>query len=296
MNQSITLDHPVIFVSVNYRVNGFGFLGGREMQEAGATNLGLRDQRLALHWVQENIAAFGGDPDKVTLIGESAGSISVFSHTIIEGGDNNRTGQPLFRGAIMHSGTVLPVDEVNSTQAQATYDQVVRKAGCSSSNSTLDCLRNVPYQTLWDAVNTLPIFFSYSSLALPFLPRPDPTDDFYPVSPELAVEAGKYTRIPIIAGDQQDEGTLFSLAASNITTSDLLVEHVQMFYPAAKRIDIENLIATYPQDALAGSPFGTDNCTAIYPQYKRISALLGDAAFTLRRCEFLSVASRTQPA
>lgn len=111
----MALEHPVLFVAVNYRVNGFGFLGGKEVPESGETNLGLHDQRLALKWVQENIEAFGGDPDKMTLFGESAGALSTFSHTIIEYGNNNYSGRPLFHGAIMNSGTFIPVDDTDST-------------------------------------------------------------------------------------------------------------------------------------------------------------------------------------
>lgn len=77
VSESIALGHPIIYVAVNYRVGGFGFLAGKELQSDGSTNLGLRDQRMGLKWVAENIAAFGGDPDKVTIWGESAGAISV---------------------------------------------------------------------------------------------------------------------------------------------------------------------------------------------------------------------------
>ena len=74
VKNSMTMGTPVITVQLNYRVTAFGFLYSKEIQQAGVTNLGLRDQRLALQWVQENIAAFGGDPSKVTIWGESAGA------------------------------------------------------------------------------------------------------------------------------------------------------------------------------------------------------------------------------
>ena len=67
IQKSASLGHQVIYVAVNYRVGGFGFLAGKELQQDGSTNLGLRDQRLGLEWVQENIQAFGGDPSKVTI-------------------------------------------------------------------------------------------------------------------------------------------------------------------------------------------------------------------------------------
>ena len=73
VQRSVAMGQEVIYVSVNYRVGGFGFLAGSELAKEGSTNLGLRDQRLGLEWVAENIAAFGGDPTKVTIWGESAG-------------------------------------------------------------------------------------------------------------------------------------------------------------------------------------------------------------------------------
>jgi cholinesterase len=72
VKNSVLSENPIIGININYRLGGLGFLYGKEVQDAGVTNLGLRDQRIALHWVQENIASFGGDPDKVTIFGESA--------------------------------------------------------------------------------------------------------------------------------------------------------------------------------------------------------------------------------
>jgi carboxylesterase type B len=87
----------LLIVSIAYRLNTWGFIASTEVQGSGNTNLGLRDQRLALHWLQENIAAFGGDPSKVTIWGESAGAGSVGWHlTAYNGRDDG-----LFRGGIV---------------------------------------------------------------------------------------------------------------------------------------------------------------------------------------------------
>lgn len=188
----------------------------------------------------------------------------------------------------MNSGTVIPVDDTDSTQAQNVYDQMVRETNCTSANHTLQCMLDVPYQVYWDAVNTLPSFFSYSSLALPFLPCPDPQDDFYLVSPEYALEAGNYSRVPVIAGDQQDEGTLFAQVQYNITNNEIFSEYMQMIYSGASQTDIEALLAVYPEDPTVGSPFGTGTANTLWSQSKRMASLLGDVAFTLRRRSYLS--------
>lgn len=151
--ESAALGHGVIYVAVNYRVGGFGWLAGKELQADGSTNLGLKDQRKGLEWVAENIAAFGGDPDRVTIWGESAGAISVYDQMIVHSGDNTYNGKPLFRGAIMNSGSVVPAVDVASPKAQAVYDFVVNAAGCSGSSDTLACLRGLSYEDFMRAAN-----------------------------------------------------------------------------------------------------------------------------------------------
>lgn len=100
VNASVAIDKPVIAVGINYRVAGFGFLAGQDVFNSGNSNAGLYDQRLALRWLQENVASFGGDPMKVTIWGESAGAFSVGYHLIANNGNN----EGLFRAAIMESG------------------------------------------------------------------------------------------------------------------------------------------------------------------------------------------------
>lgn len=87
VENSVALGTPMIGVSLNYRLSAFGFLHGSEALDAGVANNGFRDQRLALRWVNENIAAFGGDPAKVTIWGESSGAESVNAQVLAYNGE-----------------------------------------------------------------------------------------------------------------------------------------------------------------------------------------------------------------
>jgi carboxylesterase type B len=92
VNTGVSVEQPFIFVAVNYRVAGFGFMPGKEVLNDGASNLGLLDQRLGLEWVADNIANFGGDPDRVTIWGESAGAWSIFNQLALFDGNNTYHG------------------------------------------------------------------------------------------------------------------------------------------------------------------------------------------------------------
>ncbi|EME79191.1 uncharacterized protein MYCFIDRAFT_57762 [Pseudocercospora fijiensis CIRAD86] len=293
IRKSVSLGKPIMFVEVNYRVGGFGFLGGKDLAGEGNTNLGLRDQRLGLQWVQDNIAAFGGDPTKVTIWGESAGAISVFDHTVINGGDNTYHGQALFRGAIMNSGSEIPATSVTDLKSQKVYDTVVAAAGCSSASSQLACLRALSYEKFLNAASSVPSISSYQSLDIAYLPRPDPGNSFFSESPEVSINAGRFTKVPIIIGDQEDEGTAFSLVQSNVTTDDQLAQYLADYFPTNPNAlaNVRALLANYPNQPLegqpAGSPFRTAGLNNIYPQFKRLAAVLGDITFTLTRRVYL---------
>ena len=295
VKQSVDLDQPVIFVAMNYRLGGFGFLPGKEVSKDGSSNLGLRDQRLALQWVQDNIAAFGGDPAKVTLWGESAGAISILDHTIVDGGDISHGGGDLFRGAIMNSGSTTPTVPVDHPKAQAIYDAVVTAAGCAEQNDSLECLRRLPFEQLSDALSSVPSFFSYTSIDLSYLPRPDPADTFLPESPEVAIQGGRFAKVPVIVGDQNDEGTLFSLTQSNISTTEELIDYLTPIFPLATRDQINSLVAAYPDEALSGSVLNSFLKSSIYPQFNRLSTLLGDISFTFQRRSYLESIAQQVP-
>lgn len=160
----------------------------------GNTNLGLRDQRLALHWIQENIKAFGGDPTKVTIWGESAGATAVGHHLVSYGGRDDG----LFRGAIMQSGSPLRA-YMDPRRSQAQYDEILDKVDCSDSVSRLDCLRGVPLQKLHEVVNGS----GYS-----FFPTPD--GNILPNRGSVHLDREEFVPVPILIGANTDEGTGFA--------------------------------------------------------------------------------------
>jgi carboxylesterase type B len=290
-------NQPFIFVAVNYRVAGWGFMPGAEILADGSANIGLLDQRMGLEWVADNIASFGGDPDKVTIWGESAGAISVFDQMLLYGGDANYNGKPLFRGAIMNSGSIVPADPVDCPKGQVVYDTVVRKAGCSGAADTLTCLREVDYDTFFQAANSVPGILSYDSVALSYLPRPD--GKTLPDSPEVLAATGRYHAVPYILGDQEDEGTLFALFQPNLTkTADVVSYLSEKFFWSASDAELTALVKTYetPVPTLPqNSPFRTGLLNEWYPGYKRLAAILGDLVFTLTRRVTLHASAELKP-
>ncbi|KAI1114065.1 Alpha/Beta hydrolase protein [Nemania sp. NC0429] len=293
--QSVAQGSPIILVAVNYRVGGFGFLPGAEVLADGASNLGLLDQRLALEWVADNIASFGGDPEKVTIWGQSAGAFSVFDQMALYGGNITYKNKPLFRAGIMNSGSILPTEPINAPRAQAIFDTVVKSAGCNlvPNGEKLDCLRNLSFEAYWNATNSVPSPFSYHSPVSSFTVRPD--GHVIPASPEVLAKRGSFAPVPVIIGDQEDEGTFLSLTQNNLTTqADLITFLSTLVFQNASCSQVKALAATYPYDnGAAGSPFRTGTANEAYPQFKRLAAILGDVAFTMMRRSFLSFVPKT---
>ncbi|KAF5376939.1 hypothetical protein D9615_007293 [Tricholomella constricta] len=287
VDRSIALGTPAIYVSMNYRLTGFGFLGGKEVKSAGVGNLGLQDQRQALRWVQKYIGAFGGDPSKVTIWGESAGAISAALQMVA----NNGNTEGLFRGSFMQSGSPIPVADI--THGQKYYDAIVSQTGCAGSSDTLACLRTVPYKTLKAAVDRSPGIFDYQSLNLAWLPRADGT--FLTDNPQKLVQEGKVANIPFITGDCDDEGTLFSLSTLNVTTDAKFRTYLKStFLPTVSDADIDKLLKLYPSDITQGSPYDTGIFNALTPQFKRMASFLGDGVFQAPRRFFLDQRSGKQ--
>ncbi|KAJ9149933.1 Sterol esterase [Pleurostoma richardsiae] len=120
-HMSVEMGTPIVAVGINYRVGAPGFLHSAAMRDAGyKINNGLNDQKLALRWIKRNIAGFGGDPDKVTLVGESAGGVSGCFHL--------QSAEPLFHQLVAMSGSSLQRLR-RPEQAEKSYTSVIEAIG-----------------------------------------------------------------------------------------------------------------------------------------------------------------------
>ncbi|KAF7595633.1 hypothetical protein BBP40_005381 [Aspergillus hancockii] len=261
VHQGVLNDKPVLGVSINYRVAAFGFLDSEEVRTSGNNNLGLRDQRVAMRWIKENIRAFGGDPDKITIWGESAGAYSVGAHLIANDGNN----EGLFRAAIMESGNANGPPWNGTEWYQPMYDRIVNKTSCSASSDTLQCLRDIPYETLYDS--------AYEGLE--WFATIDGT--FIKEYPQISIAQGKIAKVPILLGANTDEGT--SLGTTGTDTDEECIEQlISSKRWVLSREQATKLLTFYPNDPTVGCPYGWGNTT--WPKlglmYKRYESMAGD--------------------
>jgi len=150
VQHSVDIGRPIIGASINYRKGGWGNMYSIEIQGSGNANIALRDMRQALAWVSENVAAFGGDPDCVTIWGESSGSFAVGQLLLTYGGRTDG----LFHRSIQESGSAATAWYNGTEWYQPIYNDIVSKVNCSDAVDTLACLRTVPYEIIYPHLNS----------------------------------------------------------------------------------------------------------------------------------------------
>ncbi|KAF2670795.1 alpha/beta-hydrolase [Microthyrium microscopicum] len=189
-------EQDVIVASINYRLNVFGFPAAPGLQDV---NLGLLDQRLAIEWLRDNIAKFGGDPKRMTLFGESAGGASVDYYTYAW------TKDPIINSFIAQSGVTgaIPVTPANNPN----WWTLTEKAGCGGKPNglrTVDCMRDLPALDIQKALTS-----AAGPMALTFF---GPTVDNKVVFNDYAVrrKAGNFIKRPFIAGNTDHEAGLLT--------------------------------------------------------------------------------------
>jgi carboxylesterase type B len=165
---NVSTSNDPIFVYPNYRVNAFGFLPGSQIASSSTSDLnpGLLDQQAVLVWTNKYIEAFGGDPNNVTIWGQSAGAGSVVAQVIANGGTNN---PPLFSKALASSAFWPKTYNYDDPEAQSIYDTLASLTGCTGPNS-LSCLKTVDVQAIRDASLIIDAGHTYTTSSYTWAP------------------------------------------------------------------------------------------------------------------------------
>jgi para-nitrobenzyl esterase len=187
----------LVVVTLNYRLGALGFLDATSLVPGGVANAGLRDQIAALAWVRDNIEQFGGDPENVTIFGESAGGMSV--GTLI----GTPAAQGLFRRAICQSGAAHNVS--SRQRARQIAELFVRELG----GRDVAALERAPTLTVLAAQRDTAVRLGIAQGDLPWQPSVD--GDLLPVAPLDAIAAGIAQGVPVLVGTNRDEWRLFML-------------------------------------------------------------------------------------
>lgn len=184
-----------IVVSINYRVHVMGFPNAIGL-ETTEQNLGLRDQRLAVEWIRDNIAAFGGDPTRMGLWGQSAGAVSVdwYNHAYKE--------DPIVNSLMQDSGSAL-IPLINTQAAGTSFSKLAGYMGCGNLSATaeLNCMREIPATNI-----TAFLLYAVTNTSLSFT--------FYPIVDNVTVFddytdrtlSGNFSKVPALINTNEVEG------------------------------------------------------------------------------------------
>ncbi|XP_055696890.1 acetylcholinesterase [Phlebotomus papatasi] len=234
----------VIVASMQYRVGAFGFLylspDEFPYPDAAPGNQGMWDQVLAIRWLKDNAKAFGGDPNLITLFGESAGGGAVSLHLL------SPATRGLVRRGILQSGTLnAPWSHMTGERATRIGKALIDDCNCNSSLLqespvlVMECMQSVDAKTI-----SVQQWNSYSGI-LGFPSAPTIDGDFMPYDPEMMLQQADLTGIDILVGSNKDEGTYFLL----YDFIDYFSKDVATILPREKFLEIMNTIFNKASEA-----------------------------------------------
>ncbi|KAM7291765.1 cholinesterase 1 [Ixodes scapularis] len=244
--------HDVVVVTINYRIGIFGFLNAGAPEAPG--NMGLLDQNLALKWVRENIRAFGGNPSRVTIFGESAGSYSVHAHII------SPLSRGLFQRAFLMSGTYHSFGLLDTVfESSVRGSKVAARLNCTGAlrdltshpDTVLECLRTKSTKEIFEAAKNVS-----GRKMVSFLPSYP--NEFFPIRPSLALRQGQFADVDVMVSITQSEGNVILLPQTDkrFWDEDLKDVRVEDLKPALRKMvalwmkeEYEDLVEYYAAQA-----------------------------------------------
>ncbi|KAJ5312889.1 hypothetical protein N7508_003719 [Penicillium antarcticum] len=232
--------NDIVVVTFNYRVGPYGFLAGEEVKSGASLNNGLKDQRKALQWVHKHISKFGGDPNHVVIGGDSAGAASVTLMLSAYGGRN----EGLFVAAAAESQSFATM--LNVTESQFAYHELANATGCSSSKDTLACLRDLDVSALQKKNVNRPYPGAPGNPLYLYGPTID--GDLVPDHTYSLFHEGKFIKVPVIFGDDTNEGTNFvPRSTSSVAEADAFIKNQFPYMTKAQLSKINSIYLTENQ-------------------------------------------------
>ncbi|KAI8623153.1 carboxylesterase [Xylariaceae sp. FL1651] len=232
-----TSGNSYVTVAIAYRLGAFGFLSSAEVAKSGVVNAGIHDMRFALQWIQDNIHLFGGNPEQVTISGESAGGGSVMLLAMANGGDER---DKLFKGLILSSPYLPTQWEFDDAWPTLSYQAFVEQAGCSTAESAFECLQSADTAVLQIASAKASLSANYGQWA--FIPVTDGTLIQKRPSEQLTIDK-KVNGIRVLTGNNENEGPGFT--PQNITTEDTFIDFVLTNYPHLSEQNLTSILELY---------------------------------------------------
>lgn len=268
VRESVANGLPVISVAINYRIGVFGFAQSEALRAERSENAGLRDQRLALEWVRDNIGQFGGDPSKVTIYGQSSGGLSVGMQIMAYGG----TKSVPFQQGIMQSQATEPGITANWTID--AMQRVVNHVGCNKSSlhsaDTVKCLRKFDTNTILNASIATYLGDVANNVGDIWLPHVD--GDFLPAAPSKLIKEGRFAKVKTMLGYCEDDLTLFT---SPVSTDAEAKAFIQSYVPYMTKSNIDRLFSLYPV-----SEFPANAAAGLSSQFFRTARIFRDILMT----------------
>ncbi|CAK3744481.1 Hypothetical predicted protein [Lecanosticta acicola] len=270
--ESVANGHPVMHVALNYRLGVFGFAQSASLQQEGSENAGVRDQRLALEWVQHNIAGFGGNPNNVTIHGQSSGGLAMGIQTVAYGASKPAPFQQFIAQSQALEGGIT------GNFTRKAMNKVANATGCNTTDidsaATVSCFRALSMEELLQAQTDTHGSGPAENVGDEWLPVVD--GDFLPAAPSELIGTGRVYNVSAIAGWCNNDAVPFVSLSSQ--TPNGTYEWFKEYLPDFTLSNLNKLLDLYPSSEFPPSR-SANGSVEVSTETLRAARILRDIVF-----------------